>query len=90
MPAPGSETGADMAGVHAVLAVLVAVRLEGGPAAGADVGGDGAALKHHRVGVPPGYAAGPAAKPLPTPGLVDDFPAVLAHPICWVCHWRTG
>ena len=63
------------------LAGLVAVRLEGGAAVGADVGGDGAALRHHRVGVPPGHAAGPAAKPLPTPGLVDGFPAVLAHPI---------
>lgn len=66
--------------MRAVLAVLVAIRLEGGPAAGAGVGGDGAPLKHHRVGMPPGHAAGPAAKPLPTPGLVDGFPAVLACP----------
>ncbi|MCD4556961.1 hypothetical protein [Schaalia sp. lx-100] len=66
--------------MRAVLAVLVAIRLKGGTAAGAGVGGDGAPLKHHRVGMPPGHAAGPATEPLPTPGLVDGFPAVLAHP----------
>lgn len=66
--------------MRAVLAVLVAVRLEGGPAAGAGVGGDGAPLKHHRVGVPPGHAAGTAAKPLPTPWLVNSLSAVLARP----------
>lgn len=66
--------------MRTVLAVFVAIRLEGRPAAGTGVGGDGAPLKHHRVGVPPGHAALPAAKPLPTPGLVDGFPAVLADP----------
>ena len=79
--ASGSETGADIAGVRAVLAVLVAIRLEGGPAAGAGVGSDGAPLQHHRVGVPPGHAAGPAAKPLPAPRLVNSLSAVLADPI---------
>ena len=79
--APGSETGADIAGVRAVLTLLVAVGLKSGPAPGAGVGGDGVALKHHGVGVPPGHAASPATEPLPTPGLADDLSAVFTRHI---------